>query len=278
MLVGEMDMREDLHRMVAVFDVDTRRRCFFGALVTNELSLATADDIIVGPDQTGLPYSVAVINQLVGYLWFAQVTERLGALTEEAIDACLAGSVGAEDEFQYCHRGIPLQDRVFDLRWPILESELATWRTLTLDCATKRHGAKIELPYIDPRLLPVYGNFHNGFHAETLSVLEEATRAGRTRGFSPSCAEEVAKTLDSRMLRAYPRMFQPNGSITTSPPTRKDQDDPGDWLFELTMADARAGSGFVKMIGGDDRSEPTRFDSNGRRYEFLYETVKETSV
>ncbi len=275
--VGGMDLSEP-NRLVAVLEVDVDRRCFLGALITDELNLATAEDLILDSDHTGLPYQVAVMSGLAMHIWFVQVEERLGALSEETLEAAVAGYYGAEDKFLTAHRGIPLQARMMDLRWPEYEREGDQLAALAEDCVTKRGDEDIELPYVDPRLLPVLDGSINGAPFGTLSVLEEAARAGRTRGVSPSCLEQIAQALDRRVLRAFPNIFQPMGQTATSPPARRDEDDQGDWLFKLTIADGLAGAGFVKVIGGDDHSEPTRFDSNGRRYEFLYETVKETSV
>ena len=256
-LVGGMDLSEP-NRMVAVLQVDTERRCFLGALVTNELDLATAEDVILDSDHTDLPYRVAVMSGLAMHLWFVQVEERLGALSEVALEAAIAGYHGAEDQFLTSHRGIPLQERMMDLRWPDCEREGDQLAGLARDCIDKRWDEDIELPYVDPRLIPAPDDSHDGFRAEILGVLEMDTRKGQTRGLSPSCAEAVAGTLDCRILRAYPTMFQSRGSITASPPARGDDADTSNRLFELTKADALAGSPFVKMIGID---EPPRWSS-----------------
>ncbi len=274
LVVSEMDALSP-NRMVVVMEVEKERRCFFGAFVTNERSLATAEDVYLVPDQTGLPYSIAGLAGLTGWIWYAQIRRRIGVLTDEALKAISAGHCGVEGDFQSSHRGMPLQERVRDLRWPTLETEAEYLRELSRDCKEKHDDDDIALPYVDPRLLSAPGQpSHNGFHTETLCFLEKATREGRTRGFSPSCVEQVAGTLDRRILRAYPTMFQPRGSLITSPPVRRDQDDVADWLLQLTMADALAGAGFVKVIGGDEPSGSVRFDSNGKHYEFLYETVE----
>ena len=277
-LVGAMEGSAPDHRMVAALEVDEERRLFLGAPVTTDLSLATADSVILTPDHTDLPYQIAVLSGLAVHLWFIQADERLGALTEEALEAVSAGRYGVEDRFQISCRGIPLQRPIMDLRWPELEAESRHMRELARDCIDKRWDDTLDLPYVDPRVLPAPSDSRDGFHSETLGILEHVTQEGRTRGFSPSCVEQVADTLGWRTLRAYPNMLQPRGSITTSPPARGDRDEQGDWLFELTMADALAGAAFVKMIGVDKPSGSMRFDSNGRRYEFLYETVEGTSV
>ena len=275
-LVGGMDLSEP-NRMVAVLQVDAERRCFLGALVTNEIDLATAEDVILGSDHTDLPYQVAVMSGLAVHLWFVQVEERLGALSEVAFEAALAGYCGLEDDFLTSHRGVPLQERMMDIRWPDCEREGDQLANLAHDCITKRWDENIELPYVDPRLLPAPSKSQDGFRADILDSLEEETRNGRTRGLSPSCVEEVAGTLGRRILRAYPTMFQPRGSVTSSLPARHEQDDLDYWLFELTKADALTQVPFVKMIGGGQPLGPTRFDSNGRRYELLYETVEEAA-
>ena len=271
-LVGGMDLSEP-NRMVAVLDVDVKRRCFLGALVTNELDLATAEDVILDSDHTDLPYRVAVMSGLAMHLWFVQVEERLGALSEVALEAALAGYYGAEDQFLTSHRGVPLQERMMDIRWPECEREGDQMARLARDCIEKHWDEDLGLPYIDPRLLPESRHSGDVVHTEPLGMLEEATREGRTRGFSPSCVEQVVGTLDCRILRSYPTMFQPRGSVAISLPVHGEDDDPGDWLLELTMADALAGAAFVKMIGIDEPPEPSSFDSNGRRCEFLYEMV-----
>ncbi len=272
-LVGGMDLSEP-SRLVAVLEVDAKRRCFLGALVTNELDLATAEDVRLTSDHTDLPYEVAVMGGLAMHMWFVQVEERLGALSEVALEAAIAGYYGAEDQFLTSHRGIPLQERMMDLRWPDCEREGDQLAGLARECIDKRWDEDIELPYVDPRLIPTPGDSHDAFRAEILGILEVDTRNGQTRGLSPSCVEEVAGDIDFRFLRSYPTIFQPRGSITTSPPARGDDADPSIWLFELTKADALTQVPFVKMIGGDEPSGPTRFESNGRRGELLYETVE----
>ena len=265
-LVGQMDLSDPVRRMVAVLDVDDERRCFLGALVTNELSLAAADDVILAPECTDLPYHVALMTGMAGYMWYVQVDERLGAMSVEALEAALAGYAGVEDNLQRSLRGVPLQDIGRDLRWPALEAEGDCIQGLSRDCGSKRHEEGITLPFVDPRLI---ANPLDEAQVTILVTLEEATKKGRTRGFSPSCLEQTI-LYDSRLLRAFPTMFQPRGSVTISQSVRRDND-PDDWLLELTMADGLAGAGFVKLIGKDEPSGPIRVNRKGRRSECLYE-------
>lgn len=139
-LVGQMDLSDPVRRMVAVLDVDDERRCFLGALVTNELSLAAADDVVLAPECTDLPYHVALMTGMAGYMWQVQVDERVGAMSVEALEAALAGYTGAEDDLQRALRGVPLQDIGRDLRWSALEAEVDCIQGLSQDCGAKRHG------------------------------------------------------------------------------------------------------------------------------------------
>lgn len=141
-LVGSMDLSEP-NRMVAVLQVDGKRRRFLGALVTNEIGLATAEDVILDSDHTDLPYQVVVMSGLAMHLWFEQVKERLGALSEVALEAAVAGYCGAEDDFLTSHRGIPLQERMMDARWPECEREGDQLVNLASDCVEKRRDENI---------------------------------------------------------------------------------------------------------------------------------------
>lgn len=274
-LVSEMDLSGHMHRMVVVLDVDPERRCFSGALVSNELSLATADDVILSSDHTGLPYDIAVINQLVGYMWLVQVEELLGALSEEAIDACLAGSVGAENEFQFGHRGIPLQDQIFDLRWPTLESELAALHVLTLDCTANRHKEPVA-PFVDPRLFPVFDNSLDESSIEALNYLVNSTREGTARGLSPSCVESIIGHIDTRIMRAYGDLF--STQLTPISGNRcEPREDHLEQLLELTKVDGLSEAPFVKIIGAYDSPTYETLEYQGRRAEYLYSTVKEAA-
>ena len=136
-VVGSRD-GDSPRRMVIALDVDEARRCFLGALVTAELAMATADDVILHTADTGLQYSIVAMTQLAGHLWFAQAEARIGRLTEEALAAVRAGHAWAENEFQHGRRGVPLQDASRDLRWPDLEAEVRQIEELTMHCTLRR--------------------------------------------------------------------------------------------------------------------------------------------
>ncbi|MCY3924988.1 MAG: DEAD/DEAH box helicase [bacterium] len=124
--------------MAVAIDSDEARRCFLGVLVTNELAMATADDVILHNADTDLPYSIVAMTQLAGHLWFAQAEARIGRLTEEALDAVRAGHAWTDNDFQRTRRGVPLQDASRDLRWPYLEAEVQQMEELAMHCTLRR--------------------------------------------------------------------------------------------------------------------------------------------
>lgn len=272
-LVGDMDALDDSRRVVAVLDVDTNRRFFLAVLVTNDVSLSGADDLILDPKLTGLPYQVAVLARLAGYLWMVQVDERLGALTDEALDAVMAGHVGAEDAFQNACRGVPLQDRSRDLRWSDLEAEAELIHELSDDCTRKRYNEKIHLPLVDPELWPASDGGWDLPCAETLNTLEEETRAGRAHGFSPSSVERILPIADSRIVRAFPALLAPDSDPAPLPPTDETGEVPTPSLRDLAIADGLVAAPFAKLATSDPSFRHRRFARNGRRAEVLPELV-----
>lgn len=271
LVVSDMDGRRP-NRMVVALDVEPERRCFFGAFVTNERSLATAEDVELAPDHTGLPCHIAGLAGLKGWIWFVQIRRRLGALTDEALNAVSAGHLGVEDEFLSSHRGVALQDPRSDLRWPALETEAEYVRDFTRDCDDKHNDDDIALPFVDPRLFPVFGNSLDESTAKTLNDLVKATREGRTRGVSPSCVEQLVATLDSRSLMAY-RSLLTMRSAAISPPQSLDVRDSVSWLLDLTRADGLAQAPFVKVIGSTGSPVRQLLKHNGQSVEYLYATL-----
>ena len=271
LVVSDMDGRRP-NRMVVALDVEPERRCFFGAFVTNERSLASAEDVDLAPDQTGLPYHIAGLAGLKGWIWYVQIRRRLGALTDEALNAVSAGHLGVEDAFQSAHRGVALQAPRSDLRWPALTTEAEYVRDFTWDCDEKHSDDDIALPFVDPRLFPVFGNSLDESTAKALDDLVKATRAGRTRGVSPSCVEQLVATLDGRSLMAY-RSLLTMRSAAISPPQSPDGGYSVNWLLDLTRADGLSQAPFVKVIGSTGSPVCQLLENNGRSVEYLYATL-----
>lgn len=263
-VVGDMDLSKP-NRMVLVLDSYTDRRCFLGALVTNELSLATANSLILEPEETDLPYKIAVLAGLARYMWFVQVDKRLGVITEEILDAVVATCVGVENEFQTSRRGVPLQYPSWDLRWPDLEKESQVLRELSQDCTERRENDNIALPYIDPPLL-VDASKHE-FLLDNYDFLE-----AQTRGFSPSCVRETINTLDRDFLRAYPILLSPLDRPTDLLIKCGANENQIKWLRKYTIADGLQIAPFVK-IAVLNPIKNKRFRNGGKRAEVLYEPI-----
>ena len=133
LVVGSKDGREPANLMVLAFEVDPETRSFMGLLVTNEVTLACGGDLVLDPEETGLPYRTAVMTHISGRLWNVQIKRRVGVLTDEALDAVSAGRYGAECEFQRSRRGLPLQNETRDMRWPALRTGLDHMRASAED-------------------------------------------------------------------------------------------------------------------------------------------------
>lgn len=266
-IVGDMD-RSMPSRMVVVLDTDTDRRCFLGALATNESSLATADALILEPEETDLPYKIAVLGGLTGYLWFVQVDKRLGVITEKVLDAVVAAYTGAENEFQKYRRGVPLQYPSWDLRWPDLEKESQVILELSQDCTEKRRNDNIDLPYIDPQLLvDISKQEVRKVILENYDILE-----ARTRGFSPSCVNKEYDTLPPRLLLAYRALLTPLDRPTDLLIECGVNENQTKWLRRYTIADGLQKAPFVKIAGSDSITYK-RFRNRGKRAEVLYEKI-----
>lgn len=264
-VAGDMDFSSP-NRMLAVLGSDPDRRCFLGALVTDEISLAAAGDLILEPHETDLPYRVAILTGLVRFLWFVQIDKRVGAMTEEALQAALALYAGSEHEFQYNRRGMPLQYEEWDMRWADLEAEAQLLRILSKDCAERRENDDIDLPYIDPNLLDDLARVE--FPVEIYDEL-----VTKSQGFAPSCIEQQLGSLNISILRAYSALLSPKNSSNDliSKHIRTDETQE-EWLLRCTKEDGLASAPFVKIVGNGVPGYE-RLRNGGRRVEYLYEAV-----
>lgn len=269
LVVGAMDGEAPDCLVIAV-DVDAQRRCFLAVRATNELPLAGADDVILGCEDTDLPYRVAALTCLVGHLWFVQVSRRVGALTENVAASVRAGLVGADDGFQRSRRGVPLQDPRSDLRWAALEAEANRMRVLAADCDRRRHDPLIALPFIDPEFL-------TGSRPETAMDPETFERLrNRTRRFSPSCIQWAVDNLSNQKLRAFRPLLAttaPAGPGGSSPEAAAGDPrpplDPGAELLQRTIEDGLRDAPFVKIASATNSDEIHR-PFEDRRAEIVY--------
>ena len=254
-VIGSMDGREPVNLMVLAFEVDPETRSFMGLLVTNEVALACGGDLVLDPEETGLPYRTVVMTHISGRLWNVQIKRRVGVLTDEALDAVSAGRYGVEHEFQRSRRGLPLQTETRDMRWPALTARLDHLQALAEDC-TSNWNQDIGLPFADPRLLT--GSTEIAFPDEdAFKRLENGTR-----GFSSGCTAWAIDNLDNQRFRAYRPLLLSRGQRAGSPLPDdfplplSTADDTAKSLLRITAADALKEVPFVKISVMDKGEKP----------------------
>lgn len=131
-LLESMEGGELSPRVVVVADTDTETGSASVMLVTNELELATGSDVVVHPDESGLPYSALIETDVVTSVWAVQVSTRIGTLSPDLpwLDAVLRGDA---DDAPAERWGLPVLARS-DSRWAWKESEVLSLQTLAASC------------------------------------------------------------------------------------------------------------------------------------------------
>lgn len=254
-VIGSMDGRGPADLIVLAFEVDPETLSFMGLLVTNEVALACGADLVLDPEETGLPYRTAVMTHISGRLWSMQIKCRVGVLTDEALDAVSAGRYGVKHEFQQSRRGLPLQNETRDMRWPALRAGLDHMQALAEDC-TSNWTQDTGLPFADPRLLT--GSTEIAFPDE--ATFERMVRG--TRGFSSGCSAWAIDNLDDQRLRAYRPLLSARGRRADSPLPDdctlllSTEDDTTKSLLSITAADALEEAPFVKIAVVDEEERP----------------------
>jgi len=117
------DEADARHRLVYVLEVDREYGFATVALATNEVDLATPDDVLLRRDRSEAPVDLLVELGIVAPIWWAQLGPALAKLALEDIqdDPTLRGAM-------------PLRRRD-DIRWAFKESELRDLQMLAADCA-----------------------------------------------------------------------------------------------------------------------------------------------
>lgn len=131
------------HRLVCVLDTDAEFGFATVALATNELDLATPEDVIVRRDSSGAPFDLLLELGIVAPLWWAQLGPRLGTVR---ID-------GAQNDPEL-RSAMPLRWQE-DIRWTFKESELRDLQVLAADCARTviDHADTAIVPEVDPAMV-----------------------------------------------------------------------------------------------------------------------------
>lgn len=267
--VGAINEDDSARCLVAVLAVDPQRRCFLGALINNEVALATSDDLILAPNDTELPYNVVLMPRIARYLWYVQVDTRVGVLTKEALHAAIASYEGSWNEFQNMRSGIALQGPEHDLRWQTLENQADALYTLAEDCANRRLNRHVGKAIVSPGLVDLLLQPPDAnFPAELFSSLALAIRTGKNQGFSPGCLARMADGVHHQFLRAYTPLFAIRAPITSFD-NLDSLSHVGEWAMRLTIAEGLEEAPFVRIAGHPERLASVRFHYNGKRAELM---------
>jgi hypothetical protein len=129
-----MDASPDRRRLVLVTEVDESVGVATAMLATNEVELSGGGDIAVGPEETGLPYLIAVETDVTGLVWFAQLGQPVGKVSRTLPfrEELFTGQV---EDLPIRRRGLPIINRR-DSRWDWKQREAAELRQLTADCGS----------------------------------------------------------------------------------------------------------------------------------------------
>ena len=131
-VLESMDGGELAPRIVVVAAADADAGTASVVLTTNELELATSSDLVVVPEETGLPYPVLVETDIVSEAWAVQLSTKVGRLSVDTAqrDALLRGDM---EQLDAGRRGLPILDRS-DSRWAWKESEVRSLQALAAPC------------------------------------------------------------------------------------------------------------------------------------------------
>lgn len=119
-------------RFALILNVDSDEESVEIVLVHPYTELATETDLIFAPDETDAPYPVIVQTEIRSAVWTLQTRERVGSLSEEALDEFGRVAV-SDDPFAASPRTGPPLAGPADSRWYFKQQEIATLNQLAAD-------------------------------------------------------------------------------------------------------------------------------------------------
>ncbi len=127
-------MRGGVQRLAAVLSVHREPDFLEICLLSNELDMMSAYDVVLTHSETGLPFKVIAQLDLVAPVYPDQATSCFGRIASEAmVQQLLAASAGDVAGLSPALRGLPMRGPS-DPRWVFKEAELATLHELSRDC------------------------------------------------------------------------------------------------------------------------------------------------
>lgn len=119
-------------RFALVLNVDSDEESVEIVLVHPYIELATETDLIFAPDETDALYPVIVQTEIRSAVWTLQTCERVGSLSEEALDEFGRVAV-SDDPFAASSRTGPPLAGPADYRWDFKLQEIETLNHLAAD-------------------------------------------------------------------------------------------------------------------------------------------------
>lgn len=140
-------------RLVLVWEVELEGDSWVNALlVADSVDVATATDVRLEPDETGLPFPVLVETDVMGPLFVAQLGPPLGRVSGELLTNLLRAASGQPDPQIDRRRGLPVLSKT-DARWAWKDQELAEMHRLAHACMQLELGLVEPAVLVDPQVI-----------------------------------------------------------------------------------------------------------------------------
>ncbi len=124
--------------LVLVTSVDESTQSATVTLLTPDVEFGASADIVIGPEDSGLAYTLLAESDIFGYVWCTQLDRVLARLDSKIVDAVSALRQG--DYVGSAVAGPPILERR-DPRWNFKLHELARLQNLSADCTRQLLGS-----------------------------------------------------------------------------------------------------------------------------------------
>jgi predicted NBD/HSP70 family sugar kinase len=120
-------------RLILIVGVDSQTDSVLAMLTTNEIEMATDQDVVMPGSRLGLPFPVVFETDLIGSLWVSQLEPPIGVIPDETLEALLRLRHGLHAPELLPHQGLPV-DGTSDPRWRFKLEELRVIQALSAAC------------------------------------------------------------------------------------------------------------------------------------------------
>lgn len=210
------------HRLVCVLEIDARYGFATVALATNEIDLATPEDVVVRRDRSGASFDLLLELGIVAPLWWAQLGPPLGKVRLDEVQN--------DPELRTT---MPLRWEE-DIRWAFKESELRDLQALAANCARTviDHADTAIVPEADPEMVAECLSTHDPSMARLLNdqgrprcgpmPLRSATKlcGMDDRSLGPDLLAVLHTILHETLQSDEPTACTPASPVEWSPPRR----------------------------------------------------------